>query len=229
MPDSGDCTSSSTCDPNTHDVIEFDDASWPYDDPVNTLALTTVTYGVRDGEIFEARTEINSFMHVLTIGEPSTGGDAIDLQTVLTHEAGHFLGLAHSPEQTAVMYAFYQPGLTQLTPDDEEAICSVYPPHASGCGCRLAPEGPEGMAAGLVLLMAACTFIRRRRRFRATLQGRAAAVARLQGFNEQPSRLVVLALNGLGDAVSSSPIVGEACVSQRCPPCIVPSAKATPM
>jgi hypothetical protein len=33
----------------------------------------------------------------------------------------------------------------------------------------------------------------------------------------------------MGDAVSSSSSVGDACASKRCPPCIVPSAKATPI
>ncbi len=51
-----------------------------------------------------------------------------DLASILTHEAGHFLGLAHSAETSAVMYAHYHPGQNVLTPDDVGGICSIYPP-----------------------------------------------------------------------------------------------------
>ena len=95
-PDASDCINSDSCDPFTHDVIVFDDDGWPYDDnTANPLALTTVSYGVKDGRIFEAKTEINSAEYAFTTATSSdAGNDAYDLQSVLTHEAGHFLGLA---------------------------------------------------------------------------------------------------------------------------------------
>ena len=43
-------------------------------------------------------------------------------------EAGHFLGLAHTPELTAVMYARYNSGTTALTSDDVTGICAIYAP-----------------------------------------------------------------------------------------------------
>lgn len=163
--DSGDCTwSSATCDAVTHDVIVFDDDSWPHDDPVNTLAITTVTYGSQDGEIFEAFTEVNSAQHALTTEEPPTGG-AFDLQAILTHEAGHFLGLAHATDTHSIMYAYYQPGAINLTPDDTGAICTIYdPPASGGPSCQSAPAGPGllATASGLAFL----TFAAMRRRAR---------------------------------------------------------------
>ncbi len=165
-PDAGDCTTSSTCNAVTHDVIVFRDQMWPYDDPVNTLALTTVTYGVNDGEIFEAYTEVNSAQHVLTTQEPpDSGSGAFDLQAILTHEAGHFLGLAHATDTRSIMYAYYQPGAINLTPDDVAAICAVYdPPLATGCSCESAPAsgGPLGAAIGLAF--AALAVFRRAQR-----------------------------------------------------------------
>src|SRR5579862_2574738 len=56
VPDGGSCTTSTACNAGASDVIAFDDDAWPYDDPTRTVALTTVTYGVRDGRIFEAYT-----------------------------------------------------------------------------------------------------------------------------------------------------------------------------
>jgi hypothetical protein len=115
--------------PNQH-VIVFRDDGWPYDDSSNTLGLTTVTYDVTDGEIYDADIEINSHDYTLVASGPVPAG-AYDLQTVLTHEAGHFLGLAHSADTTAMMYAHYQPGLGALgalPPDDTDGICSIYPP-----------------------------------------------------------------------------------------------------
>jgi hypothetical protein len=164
-PAAGDCTSSSTCDAITDDVIVFDDDAWPHDDPVNTLALTTVTYGTQDGEIFEAYTEVNSFQHVLTTEEPPTGG-AFDLQAILTHEAGHFLGMAHATDTHSIMYAYYQPGAINLTPDDTGGICTIYdPPPASGSSCESVPARPGLFAtvSGLALLTLAASRRRARR------------------------------------------------------------------
>src|SRR5262249_53351461 len=96
-----------SCDATFHDpqhVIVFDDAEWPHNDPSNTVALTTVTYGVDDGVIFDADIEVNTHDHTITAAEPPPTG-ALDLQAVLTHEAGHFYGLAHATDTHAVMYA----------------------------------------------------------------------------------------------------------------------------
>src|SRR5689334_1282025 len=59
----------------------------------NVLALTTVTTNVETGEIYDADMEING-TQPLSVG--SVGIGKYDLQSIITHEAGHFLGLAHS-------------------------------------------------------------------------------------------------------------------------------------
>jgi hypothetical protein len=115
--------------PNQH-VIVFRDEGWPYDDSSNTLGLTTVTFDATDGEIFDADIEINSHDYTLVASGPVPAG-AYDLQSVLTHEAGHFLGLAHSADTTAAMYVHYQPGLAGLEEDDIDGICSIYPAGAT--------------------------------------------------------------------------------------------------
>jgi len=110
-----------------NNVIMFRDGSWPYDDKANAIGFTTLTVDLTDGEIVGADIEINSANFQIVAQGPAING-AYDLPSILTHEAGHFLGLAHSQETTAVMYAFYHPGSTGLTPDDVSGICSVYTP-----------------------------------------------------------------------------------------------------
>jgi hypothetical protein len=122
-------------EPNQH-VIIFRDDAWPHDDPNNSLALTTITFDATDGEIFDADMEINSHDHTIVADGPASP-PAYDLLSILTHEAGHFLGLAHSVDTGAVMYTFYRPGSTTLTADDTAGICSVYAPD----GMRSASSG----------------------------------------------------------------------------------------
>jgi hypothetical protein len=158
------------CDPTYHDpqhVIVFDDVAWPHDDPNNTLALTTVTYGVDDGRIFDADIEVNTAQHTITAAEPPPDG-SYDLQAILTHEAGHFFGLAHATETTPIMYAQYQPGAIALTSDDVAGVCAIYPPFPKHSNCAAAPAGDAGegawAATGAIALVALTAGLRRRRR-----------------------------------------------------------------
>jgi hypothetical protein len=113
--------------PNQHVVIFRDDA-WPYPgDTFNTLGLTHLKFDKGTGEIFDADMEINSADHHLIVDGTPSDGDYL-LESVLTHEAGHFLGLAHSTDPDAIMYAHYHATSAQLTQDDIDGICAIYPP-----------------------------------------------------------------------------------------------------
>jgi hypothetical protein len=119
-------------------VIVFRDRDWPHGDDgsgtTNTIALTTVTYDVAKGDIFDADMEVNSFMNQFTTSDTTAD---VDLRSVLTHEAGHFLGLAHSDVPDATMYPNYMNGtitLRTLEDDDHQAICNAYPPDRTAQG-----------------------------------------------------------------------------------------------
>ena len=107
-------------------VVMFRDNDWPYAGANATLALTTITFNPQNGEIFDADIEVNSFRTPLTTSDV---GIEFDLQSILTHEAGHFLGLSHSHVESATMYLEYSEGssLRELHSDDIAGICAVYP------------------------------------------------------------------------------------------------------
>jgi Matrixin len=58
---------------------------------------------------------------------PTQGDTAQDLQTVATHEMGHFFGLDHSGIVRAIMFPFAPDVLTTLSYDDVAGISSSYP------------------------------------------------------------------------------------------------------
>jgi hypothetical protein len=158
-----------TCADTVHDtqhLIVFRDTFWPHSDPVNTLALTTVTYGVITGTIYDSDTEINTFQHMVTTEEPPPPSgypsNTYDLQSILTHEAGHFLGMAHAVDTSAVMYAYYRPGSVELQADDVAGICAIYPPlPPAGGSCELA-SGRLHPWAFMVGALGLCLVSRRR-------------------------------------------------------------------
>jgi len=113
---------------NQHIIIFHDDV-WPHNDANNTLGLTTVTYDPDTGEIYDADMEINATVP-LSIGDPVASG-AYDFDSIITHECGHFLGMAHTGDDRATMYASYTQGTTYkrvLTSDDVSGLCSIYLP-----------------------------------------------------------------------------------------------------
>ena len=174
---------------NNQNIIVFRNETWPYQDR-NQVALTTLTFRKDIGEILDADIEVNGTLKlVATDPLPS---DGFDLPTVLAHELGHVLGLAHSSVQGATMFARYTTGTIEqrtLKADDEEGLCSIYPsdqtrntaaggivatacdPEAQpdpggnpgGCGCRVGKSDlPGSVSFGACCVAAGLLMVRRR-------------------------------------------------------------------
>lgn len=127
-------------------VIQFRDGDWPYASK-NVLALTTVTFNLDTGEIRDADMEINTAENTFSTGDTDV---TFDLLSVVTHEAGHFLGLSHSDQREATMVGDYPPmslTLRDLSADDLAGICAIYPP-GDVSECDPTPRGGLGDACG---------------------------------------------------------------------------------
>jgi hypothetical protein len=118
--------------PNSNAVI-FQTARWPHE-PI-AIGVTTVSFDPDTGRIVDADIEVN-----LTGG----GLDFFDINYVLTHEIGHFFGIDHSRDMSAVMFAqsrsssFDAPPV--LSADDQNAICLAYPTARAVGECDFEPE-----------------------------------------------------------------------------------------
>lgn len=167
---------------------------------IGALAITTVTYETHEGRLLDADIEVNDSRFHFTACDP--GGCAIDfdLENTLTHELGHVLGLDHSADTTATMFASApRADLSKrdLAPDDVDAICTVYPdgeaagecygvPRESPPDVRFSPTlcsgGSLGSSLPALLLLGLLRSGRRRGRARsARLGGADVGVADLPG------------------------------------------------
>lgn len=109
------------------------DADFSKDNTTLAVTITTTTdaAGQNDGhggvaafagEIIKADIIFNPKVQFTT----DPGGVGEDLQTVATHEIGHFLGLDHSAVVRSIMFPFAS-DLTTLSYDDVAGISSLYP------------------------------------------------------------------------------------------------------
>jgi len=119
------------------------------------LALTTVSARTSTGEILDADVEINAFNFTWADLAAGPAGSARDLQSAVTHEIGHLIGLDHTcyldasggiptdqngdpipscanappavTETTMFPTLGMNIGPRTLAPDDQQGICSIYP------------------------------------------------------------------------------------------------------
>jgi Matrixin len=146
--DAGDpCLASGSCG-NAHDC---------WDHTPGVLALTTSTYRSTDGVLVDSDIELNAADGFFTVVDapPCTSAESLncvanDTQNTVTHEFGHLLGLAHSPDPSSTMYFSAPVGETskrQLDPGSQQFVCDVYPVGQPSNDC-LAPDGGAMHAGG---------------------------------------------------------------------------------
>ncbi len=86
------------------------------------IGITQVGYRESSGEILEADILINdNFTFSTTSTNPSFLGN------VVTHEAGHFLGLGHGQVVGSTMFYALSRGQHETNPDDKAGLYSLYP------------------------------------------------------------------------------------------------------
>jgi hypothetical protein len=133
----------------------------------STQAITLLTFGCNDGVILDADILVNADNFEFTTDPENDDEERRDLQNVLTHEAGHFVGFAHSPDPQSTMFATVTADETQkrdLTDADRTGMCMAYPVERGpldadvsplGAGCSIAAggsHGNRGVASALALL-----------------------------------------------------------------------------
>ena len=116
---------------NVNTLAFVDD--WPergYDP--SAFALTTTWFNTATGLILDADIQLNTLRadyRVCADEGCDNPSETVDLENTLTHEAGHFFGLAHSEAPNSTMLATATDGETikrDLAPDDIAGFCEAY-------------------------------------------------------------------------------------------------------
>lgn len=121
-------------EPNASVIAHLGPSEWAgLDLDSRAFALTAIWFDANSGRILGADMHFNGGMDPFGVC-PDAGCTSsmamTDLPNVATHEAGHFLGLAHSQDQQSTMWCDAQGNETNkrsLADDDARGLCTVYP------------------------------------------------------------------------------------------------------
>ena len=138
-----------------------------------TIALTLVAANQVSGEIIDTDILVNARDKKFCATDCKS--NEYDLQSTITHEAGHMLGLDHSSVNGATMVLQGNPGeeyMRTLSADDIEGVCRAYrmayspdgcpPPEDGWFDCGAAPRSGDFGQTAWLLLFAVAVVMRRR-------------------------------------------------------------------
>jgi uncharacterized protein (TIGR03382 family) len=226
-----------TAAPHINDGVNSVRFALAGDDPdiePGVLALTFVSFQTGTGVAVDADVVMNASDFTWTTGVTACAKE-YDLESALTHELGHALGLAHAighPEAT--MYATGEACETTkrtLADDDQAGLDSLYRTPAvadmPGGGCS---SGGNAGVAMLPIVLALGLLLLRRRRLAVAVAATVAfpiGAAQLRELSiEDLSRDAVMIVHGRVIAVATTPdgpietdatIVVDDCIAGACP------------
>ncbi len=128
---------------DTLNLVSFSDTTFPW--AAGTLAVTLNYFSKSTGVTSEADILLNPSQPWSTSGESGR----YDIQSIVTHEIGHFLGLDHSGMVSSVMSPFGFPTQVDqrtLQYDDIAGISEIYPAGTPSVG-RISGTVQRGIAA----------------------------------------------------------------------------------
>ena len=115
------------------------------------VGLTVTEFDPVTGRIVRSDVFLNEDLFDFTDGDGPCRSGTFDALSVLTHEAGHFVGLDHTqdffggsgdptmaPEVQSCAF-----DKRSLEPDDEAGLCTIYPAGAVSTGCLGLPDQSE--------------------------------------------------------------------------------------
>ena len=120
-----------------NNIIWLGGTSWTH--LAEQLAVTTTSYYTANNEIFDGDMEMNNNV----AWSDNLAGSTYDMESVVIHEAGHFLGLNHTSSAGAVMYADvnFSESKRVLASLDTNDVCTVYPGDSGAQGQSCATDG----------------------------------------------------------------------------------------
>jgi hypothetical protein len=156
------CSSQSggSCNPTTvptHPgiVIACNDNQINYqNNPNSSILAVTLPNSISGGHIVSSVIIINNMAQT-----PFRDLSYADKVATIAHEIGHAVGLGHTPDSAALMYAEVIPNRHSLGHDDIKGVTYLYPVKFDGCGLLGTIEHDDSNKTGMFLLLLCMGFL----------------------------------------------------------------------